>query len=197
MVFVLGLIASALVVVMSLTIKRDMIVKMSALMGIVTTAQYALLGEWSATWLTSVAFFYALGLMFAKKFPIMESKRIAFVLLLIYSAGFFIINGFSLSWPLLAYGASLLGTFMLLVHNPLILKNMMLINGLLWLGFQLASGAYGQIPGEIIYLFGVITSITYLMKAKSKGIPLDKVPEFTTILKRKLEKRKRNKLQVA
>lgn len=185
MVFTLGLIASAIVVIMAFTIKRDSIVKLSALMGLVTTIQYLFLHEWGTAWLTIVGFFYAVGLLCSDKFPVMKSKGVAYALLVVYSIGFFGINGVSFSWPLVAYVASLLGTFMLLVQNPLKLKYMMLINGLLWLTFQIVSGAHGQLPGELVYLIGITASIIYLKNAQNKGKKLSEVPEFTTMLKKR------------
>lgn len=186
MVIALGLVASVIVVLMAFTIKRGNILKLSVAMSGVTSVQYALLGEWGTVWLTFVAGIYAVGLMSANKFPVLQGKGIAYALLVVYSVGFFGINGLSLSWPLLAYAASLLGTFMLLIHDPLILKHLMLINGVMWLAFQLISGAHGQLPGEIVYLVGVVFSILFLSHAKRKGQNLHNVPEFTDILKKRL-----------
>lgn len=183
MVFTLGLIASAIVIIMAFTIKRNMIVKMSAIMGVVTTLQYLLLNEWGTAWLTFVGFLYAVGLMYEEKIPIMKGKSVAYLLLVIYSVGFFGINGFSFGWPLVAYAASLLGTFMLLLRNPLALKYAMFVNGGLWMIFQMVSGAHGQIPGEIVYLLGIGASIFYLKHSRKKGIPLNEVPEFSTLIR--------------
>lgn len=185
MVIALGLLASILVIAMGLTIKRKNVVRLSLAVGTVTTAQYLLLGEWGTAYLTAVAALYAFGLMYAWKVPVLGGKGMAYVLVLVYTVGFFAINGVSFSWSLLAYGASIFGTLLLLINNPLHLKYAMLINGLLWTAFQLISGAYGQIPGEAVYVAGVVFSIIMLTRAHRKGKNLHDVPEFTDIFKKR------------
>lgn len=174
---------------MAFSVKRSNILILSVITGIVTTAQYALLGESGTVFLTAISLLYALGLCFAHKIPIVESKKVAGILMVVFTVGFFAINGVSLSWGLVSYTASLIGAFMLLFKNQLVLKWMMLANGLAWGTFQLASGAYGQLPGEALFIAGVVFSLCILHRAKSQGKSLESIPELSSVIKDKLLRR--------
>lgn len=193
MAIALGLIASILVVLMSLIIKRDNVVKLSIVLGVTTTAQYAVLHEWGTVWLTSISALYAVCLLFAQRYPALGSQKVAYALVIVYTTGFIAINGVNLSWGLFSYAASILGALMLLISNPLGLKYAMLVNGVLWTVFQVSSGAYGQLPGELLYVAGIIYSVIMLSRAKKRGVDLRLVPEITTVINSKLSQRKKEK----
>lgn len=183
LVFLVGLIASTIITLMAFSIQRKSILILSVLTGVFTTIQYALLGENGTAILTTISLVYALALCFSAKFPIVESKWVALTLMVIFTTAFIGVNGFSISWSIVSYVASLIGAFMLLFKNQLILKWMMLLNGLSWAIFQLVSGAYGQLPGEVLFIAGVVFSLIVMTRAKKRGQSLDDVPEFSTVLK--------------
>lgn len=187
-VITLGLMASLLVALMAFTIKRQNVVRISVALGVITTLQYILLGEWGTVWLTGISALYAVGLMNSHRFPVLAGKRMAYILVAFYTLGFVWLNGVSLSWGLVSYAASILGALMLLIENPLKLKYAMFANGILWAIFQLASGAYGQLPGELLYVAGIVFSIIVLKRAQRKGKDLHKVPEFSDVIKSKFQK---------
>lgn len=58
-----------------------------------------------------------------------------------------------------------------------------LVNGSMWLGYQLTAKAYGQVPGEIVYLVGTVCSIGYLHYLKSRGMDPHEAPEFLDVLR--------------
>lgn len=66
----------------------------------------------------------------------------------------------------------------------------MLLNGVTWVIYQSMVGAYGQLPGEVFYLTGVITSLAMLYKARKKNIPLSQVPNINELLFSRLKDRK-------
>lgn len=190
MVIALGLIASVLVIMMSITVQRKNIVLLSIIMAVITSFQYLLLGEIGTVWLGAVSLIYAVAMSKESTFPFVKTWAFSIVTLIAYATGYFWINGFSPTWGLLALTASLIGTFMLRIHNPLTMKWAMLFNGLTWLTYQLAVGAYGQLPGEAVYLVGIVVSLSLLNKAKNKGVNLLDVPEFMTIVKNKFATQK-------
>lgn len=183
LVFLVGLIASIIITLMAFSIQRKSILILSVLTGVFTTIQYALLGENGTALLTTISLVYALALCFSAKFPIVESKWVALTLMAIFTTAFIGVNGFSISWSFVSYVASLIGAFMLLFKNQLVLKWMMLLNGLSWATFQLVSGAYGQLPGEVLFITGVVFSLVVMIRAEKRGQSLDDVPEFSTVLK--------------
>lgn len=197
MAIALGLLASALVFVMSLTIKRPNVIKLSLLLSLVCAAQFAVLGEWGTVFLNITTALYTVGLMLSGKFPQLGGHKAAYVLVAVYTTGFLLINGLALSWGLLSFAASIMGALMLMIGNPLRLKWAMLINGLLWTVFQVASGAYGQLPGEALYVAGVVYSIVMLTRARNRGKDLRSVPELTDRIRAWNSARKDVKTQAA
>ena len=115
----------------------------------------------------------------------------------IQTAGYFAINGFTLNWGLLALAGTVIGTLAMWFDNPINLKATMLFMGFIWLAYQISAGAYGQLPGEFVFIAGIIVSLTMLVKAQNKGIPLSEVEELPTLMRRKLAERKSSKAELA
>lgn len=139
--------------------------------------------------LAAVTLLYGLVTLFERRFPALGSNYALPVLSLVYSAVFFFVNGFEMNMEIIAYLASLTGVLIMAVKHQLVVKWMMLANGIAWLVYQMSAGAYGQLPGEIFYTVGVIVSMILLYRAKFAGIDLNKVPEFSTVLKSKIIER--------
>lgn len=106
------------------------------------------------------------------------------------TVGYFVINGFAVSWAILALAGTIIGSIAMYLKNPIKLKWTMLVMGLVWLSYQLATGAYGQFPGEMVFLTGIIFSLTMLYKARRRGIPLEEIEELPALLRRKFSERK-------
>lgn len=162
-----GIIASILVVVLSLLTSRRKIVVFSIILCLTTGTQYALLGEFSTVVLSAITVVYGVLTFFEQRFSIIQSQGFLWGLLAVYTAAFFVSNGFSFGVDIMAYGASILGTVVMMLHNKITAKTVMLVSGLLWLAFQLTVGAYGQIPGELFYTAGCIYTLVMLMKRRS------------------------------
>lgn len=163
-----GVIASVMVVVLSLLTKRNHIIVFSIVLCVITGTQYALLGEYSTVVLSAITILYGLATFFERRFPVIQSKGFLWGLLAVYTLAFFISNGLSFGVDFMAYGASILGTVVMMLHNQISAKTVMLISGLLWLAFQLAVGAYGQIPGEIFYTAGCVYTLVVLFKRRKR-----------------------------
>lgn len=185
MVLFFGLCASVFVVLLSFTIQRKNVVLVSSALACFTMAQYMLLGKTATVVLAAVTLLYGVVTLFEKRYPVLGSKYALYVLCATYSAVFFLVNGFSFDVEILAYAASLAGVIIMALRNQIAVKWIMLLNGATWCSYQLIVGAYGQLPGEIFFTVGVLVSLKMLYDAKKKGVPLDKVPEVSTILKNK------------
>lgn len=160
------------------------------LTNILTGAQFILLNETATTYLIGVSLVYSILLIFEKKISFVRTHVFTAGLLLVQMVGYFLINGFSFNWGLLALTGTIIGTLAMWFQSPLKLKVTMLFMGFIWLTYQAASGAYGQLPGELIFIAGIITSLVMLTNAKKKGIPLDEVEELPTLVRRKIAERK-------
>lgn len=188
MVLVIGMIASVVLVFMSLSSKRNLIVLFSSIVSVLTLAQYALLDRWATAILSVITLMYGLTIPFEKKFPWLRSKISTIILGIVYSAAFFSVNGFKINIELLAYVASLLGTIIMALENRWIGKWMMFVSGLCWLGYQFSVGAYGQLPGEIFFTVGNICTLFMLWSSMKRGVPLNEVKELPMLLKEKIGK---------
>lgn len=160
------------------------------LTSLLTGGQFILLGETSTTFLIAVSAIYSVLLMLENKIPFVRSHIFTLGLLSIQIAGYFFINGTALNWSLLALMGTIVGTFSMWFQDPLKLKASMLVLGGIWLSYQLISGAYGQIPGELVFIAGIITSLVFLTKAKCQGVALDTVEELPAMMRRKWSERK-------
>lgn len=196
MVFVVGLIASLFVIMLSFTIQRRNIVLISSMLAVATMTQYALLGKYSTMLLAVVALLYGFTTLFEHRFPVLSSRYVLVVLVAAYSAVFFVVNGIQINVEIVAYVASLTSVLIMAAKNQLLVKWLMLVNGFAWLFYQLNSGAYGQLPGEIFYTIGVLFSMAMLYRAKNAGIDLNTVPEFSTIIKNRLQNTFINKSKI-
>lgn len=155
-----------------------------------TGAQFILLGEDATVFLIAVSAMYSILLLLEKRIPFVRGRVFTVSTLAFQVVGYFVINGFALNWSLLALLGTVVGTFSMWFQDPLKLKASMLLLGGIWMTYQIASGAYGQVPGEVVFLTGIITSLVLLTNAKKKGIPLEQVEELPAMLRRKIAERK-------
>ena len=196
MVFVVGLVASLFVIMLSFTIQRRNIVLISSMLAVATMTQYALLGKYSTMLLAAVALLYGFTTLFERRFPVLSSRYALMALVVAYSAVFFAVNGVQINVEIVAYVASLTSILIMAVKNQLLVKWLMLVNGFAWVFYQVNSGAYGQLPGEIFYTIGVLFSMVMLYRAKNAGIDLNTVPEFSTLIKNRLKNTFINKSKI-
>lgn len=184
------MLASICIILTAFSLNRKAILGATLFASVFTGSQYLILGQISTTFLVSVSLIYSVLLMMETQLPMVRTHAFTAFVLLVQTGGYFIINGLSVDWSLLALAGTLIGTVALWFHNPLKLKVALLVMGFIWLAFQLVSGAYGQLPGEIVFLTGVTASIIMLVKAKRKGIPVEDVQELPMLLKEKFFSKK-------
>lgn len=154
---------------------------------ILTSTQFILLNQTATTYLIAVSLVYSVLLMLENKIPIVRTHGFTALVLCIQTAGYVIINqGLRFDWGLLALAGTIIGTLAMWFQNPIKLKATMLIMGLIWMSYQIAAGAYGQLPGEVVFLAGIIVSLVMLTRARRREIPLDEVEEIPILVRRKL-----------
>lgn len=157
---------------------------------VITGTQFILLNQPATTFLIAVSIVYTAMLMLEKFLPFVTKKAFALTVLGVQTIGYFVVNGFTMNWSLLALAGTIVGSLAIWFHNPIHLKVTMLFMGLLWLSFQIAAGAYGQLPGEFVFLAGISVSLYFLLQARRKGIPLESVEEIPVMIRRIIAERK-------
>jgi hypothetical protein len=167
------------------------------LTNVLTGAQFILLHETATTYLIGVSLVYSILLMFEKRLPVVRTHAFTAFILTVQTAGYFAINGFTLNWALLALAGTIIGTLAMWFQNPIHLKATMFVMGFIWLSYQVASGAVGQLPGELVFIAGITVSLAMLIKAQKNGIPLSEVEELPALIRRKLTERKVSKEELA
>lgn len=164
---------------------------------VLTGTQFLLLNQIAATFLISVSLVYSILLVLENKIPIVRTKSFTAGVLIFQTVGYFVVNGLTPSWSILALAGTIISSIAMWLQDPIKLKMTMLLMGLVWLSYQLSAGAYGQFPGEMVFLTGIVWSLTMLFKAKNRGIPLTDVEELPTLIRRKLTERKNTSRKTA
>lgn len=144
-----------------------------------------------------ISLVYSALLMVEKRVPVVRTHTFTGLVVAVQFIGYIAINGIQLDWSILALAGTLIGTLALWFQNPVKLKVTMLVMGLIWLTYQLAAGAYGQIPGELVFLAGLGISLAMLSKAKKAGIPLSEVEELPVMLRRKFNNMRKREAALA
>lgn len=186
----LGALASLFIIVTAFSLSRKIILFSILITNVLTGTQFILLNQPATTFLIAVSIVYTAMLMLEKFLPFVTGKFFALSVLTVQTVGYFAVNGFTPDWSLLALAGTIVGSLAMWFHNPLRLKATMLFMGFIWLSYQIASGAYGQLPGEFVFLAGSSASLYFLMKAKRKGIPLETVEEIPVMIRRIVTVRK-------
>lgn len=190
-VLILGVLASVCVVITAFALSRRIILWSMLATSALTGTQFLLLNQTATTYLIGVSFVYSILLMLEKKVPVVRTHGFTALVLCVQVAGYVIVNqGLRLDWGILALAGTIIGTLAMWLQNPIKLKATMLVMGTIWTSYQIAAGAYGQLPGEAVFLTGIIVSLIMLTSARKRGIPLDEVEELPILIRRKLTARR-------
>ena len=161
---ILGLVASALIVTLSLAKSQRSIALISMGLSAVLVGQYLALEQTVATALSAMSFLYGL-LVFATvgrtdSFSRAANSRTARVILLGgYTAVFASLNGgIGLDLQLLAYLGSVLMVAVMMVERAWLTKLILLAAGICWTIFQFQTGAYGNLVGQVFFFGGLLWS---------------------------------------
>lgn len=186
----LGALASLFIIVTAFSLSRKTILASMLITNVLTGTQFILLNQPATTFLITVSIVYTAMLMLEKLLPFVTGKAFALTVLTVQTIGYFAVNGFTPDWSLLALAGTIVGSLAMWFHNPLHLKATMLFMGFIWLSYQIAAGAYGQLPGEFVFLAGISASLYFLLKAHRNDLPLESVEEIPIMVRRMIAERK-------
>lgn len=165
--FIFGLIASVLLVAISYSSSNKTITILSVLMSSAVAIQYLLLGAYGATALSILSIIFAVAALLLSKKPYWRFRNIAPVIV-VSMAALFLVTGGSLSgFNLLPLVGSILMSCLVLVENKWAIKTITLVAGIVWLVYQIHTGAWGQIPGQIFYFTFWFISVGNMVKNTS------------------------------
>lgn len=175
---IFGLIASAFVVSLSIVKSQKAIALISVLMNAVLMGQYFALDQPTAVVLSAMSLLYGILILatagrtdsFSKG---ANSTAVRIGLLLAYTVVFMLLNG-GIGWniQLLAYIGSMLMVAVMMVNNVWATKLMLLAAGICWTAFQLQTGAYGNLVGQLFYFSGLIWSSWKLWSKRNGPVAL-------------------------
>lgn len=170
---ILGLIASAFVVTLSLAKNQRTIALISIVLSGVLVSQYLVLDQLVAAVLSGMSLLYGLLVLstlgradsFSKA---VNSKPAKIVLLSGYTLAFILLNG-GLGWnlQLLAYFGSVLMVAVMMFDHIWATKAILLAAGVCWTIFQFQTGAYGNLVGQVFYFGGLMFSSWKLLRIRS------------------------------
>lgn len=149
--FTFGLIASVLLVAISYSSSNKTITILSVLMSSAVAVQYLLLGAYGATALSVLSIVFAVAALVLNKKPYWKFRNIAPVIVVSMTALFLVTGGSLSGFNLLPLVGSVLMSCLVLVENKWAIKVITFVAGIVWLVYQIHTGAWGQIPGQIFY----------------------------------------------
>lgn len=165
--FIFGLIASVLLVAISYSSSNKTITILSVLMSSAVAIQYLLLGAYGATALSILSIIFAVAALLLSKKPYWRFRNIAPVIAVSMTTLFLIIGGSLSGFNLLPLIGSVLMSCLVLVENKWAIKSITFIAGIVWLVYQIHTGAWGQIPGQIFYFTFWFISVRNMLKNTS------------------------------
>ena len=186
MIFAVGLIASVLVIAISLAVHQRTIAVISVLLGFFVATQYILLDKSGTAILAIVSLVYAgLSLLLAGN-KYWKEKYCIPAVIATYLTVFTVINGFVFNIEILALVGSILMTALVVVRNPVTSKVIATVAGVAWLVYQVKVGAYGQLPGQGFYFTGIAISSVILFRYHKAGKDMSTAPEVGSIIAKRI-----------
>ena len=165
--FIFGLIASVLLVAISYSSSNKTITILSVLMSSAVALQYLILGAYGATALSVLSIVFAVAALVLSKKPYWNLRNIAPVIVVSMTALFLVTGGSLSGLNLLPLVGSVLMSCLVLVENKWAIKVITLVAGIIWLVYQIHTGAWGQIPGQIFYFTFWFISVRNMLRNTS------------------------------
>ena len=162
--FTFGLIASVLLVAISYSSSNKTITVLSVLMSSAVAIQYLVLGAYGATALGVLSALFAVSALMLNKKPYWRFRNIAPIVAASMTALFLVTGGSLSGFNLLPLIGSVLMSCLVLVENKWAIKAVTFVAGIVWLVYQVHTGAWGQIPGQIFYFTFWFISVGNMLK---------------------------------
>ena len=184
---IIGGLASVGMVIAGLTTHRRKLFAFNLTVSLLSVGQYLLLGSISAM-LVGIIGAIRSGLLvaFEHKFPQINSGRMIILFSGLHILAFTIATNWStdaLTWfEWLPLAGALIGTLAPFFKSMVLMKMLYVLCGINWLTFELITGAYGQVVGEIFTLFANSTAIVYLIIQHKRlgNVPDDAIEDLGT-----------------
>ena len=184
---IIGGLASVFMVIAGLTTHRRKLFTFNLTVSLLSVGQYLLLGSISAM-LVGIIGAARSGLLvaFEHKFPRINSGRMIILFSGLHVLAFTIATNWSTSnlmwFELLPLTGALIGTLAPFFKSMITMKTLYVLCGINWLTFELITGAYGQVVGEIFTLFANSTAIVYLLIQHRRlgNVPDDAIEDLGT-----------------
>ena len=149
---VLGLVASGLLVVLAAVHTQRLVIGVSVMLSMVVAAQYVVLGEFAAAGVSVVGLVFALAAVFIPRrksvtVPVVTFMVACLAVVSLWAGG---VPAHPVGWfPLV--GAVLMGVLPF-VENVVWVKACQGAGGVVWGVFMVWVGAWGQVPGQVLYM---------------------------------------------
>lgn len=173
---ILGLVASAFIIVLSLARSQRTVALVSILLSSVLVGQYLTLNQPTATALSGMSLLYGVliysTLDRSDRFSrAVNGKVLRVSLLATYTLIYALLNGgISLDYQFLALVGSVLMVAVMMVKNAWLSKLILLVAGIAWTIFQFHTGAYGNLVGQLFYFLGLGWSSWKLLSARMTDV---------------------------
>lgn len=148
---VLGLVASGPLAAISYSSRNRTITILSAVMSAVVCGQYALLDHPGAAVLSAISLIFSIASLMFSNIRAWRPRVVLAAMILSMVAAHWIVNGVSAGCETLPLVGSVLMASLICIHNWAAIKAIQFIAGIVWTVYQVHVGAWGQMPGEVIY----------------------------------------------
>lgn len=180
---ILGLGASAFIVILSIAKSQRTVALVSILLSGILVGQYLALNQPTATALSGMSLLYGVLIYstlgrtdgFSRA---VNGKTVRISLLAVYTLIYALLNGgIALNFQFLALIGSVLMVAVMMVERPWISKLILLLAGIAWTIFQFHTGAYGNLVGQLFYFIGLGWSSWKLLNTAVAPSIEAKIPE--------------------
>lgn len=182
LVIIIGIISSFTLVMAGLSTQRKRMLLFSLCTTSLMGVQYALTGSTVALVICGVSLIRSTAALAGLKYQVFNTWPFLVTFLAANTAAFaFTANwGNIVIWELLPLLGAYLSTAALFFKRMVITKSILLSSSLLWIGYEIYAGVYGQLIGEAFNLVANVLALTALMKAEKAGIPEAEVENIDT-----------------
>lgn len=148
---ILGLVASGLLAAISYSSHNRTITILSAVMSAVVCGQYVLLNHPGAAVLSAISLIFSIASLMLSNTRAWRPRVVLAAMILSMVVAHWVVNGISVRYEMLPLVGSVLMASLICIHNRATIKATQFIAGVVWTIYQVHVGAWGQMPGEVIY----------------------------------------------
>lgn len=172
----LGLIASGLLAAISYSTSNKTITILSCLMSVTVCVQYTLLGRPSAAALSVVSLVFSIVALLMKNSEKWRWQTVLPAMLVSMTVTSWFFGGITMGYEALPLLGSILMGSLIMFHKPAVIKSVQFVAGVIWTVYQVHVGAWGQIPGEVIYFITWGASVRTMIARYLKNRPEEYAP---------------------